>query len=76
MKYRLAKISLIIGKVFFVLSIILNIYASQPCSNDGCMIRLLYLIGVPLLLISILMILVSKRIIKNYKIEFDYSKSD
>ncbi len=76
MKYRFAKIFLITGKIFFVLSIILNLYASQPCSSDGCMIHLLYLIGVPLFLISIFMIFITKRIIKKYKIEFDYSNSD
>lgn len=73
MKYSFAKVLLVIGKILLVISLIFILFASQPCSGDGCICRVFYLIGVPLLLISILMIFVAKRIIKK-NTTYDYSK--
>ena len=35
-----------------ILAIVAIIFGSQPCGSDGCMIRLLVMIGVPVLLLS------------------------
>jgi len=36
----------------FIYGAKLFIEASQPCSSDGCMIHLLYIVAVPLMLVS------------------------
>jgi hypothetical protein len=45
-------IGIILSIAGFMYGAKLFIEASQPCSSDGCMVRLLYLVAVPIMLIS------------------------
>ena len=55
----------IIGLIF---SVVLVIQGSLPCSGDGCMIQLLYIIGIPLLIIfGLLFFFMTKIIVKQWK---------
>jgi hypothetical protein len=62
-----AYIFLITSIIGIILSVILIIMGNQPCSGDGCMIHFLYLLGTVLLAVSIIIFLLSYRIIKKKK---------
>ncbi len=43
---------ILLAMIGFMYGAKLFIEASQPCSSDGCMIHLLYIVAVPIMLIS------------------------
>jgi hypothetical protein len=69
MKQTIIKIvnysALILSIVGVIFSIILFIEASQPCGSDGCLIHILYIIAIPMFLISgIIFYVFAKKIFK------------